>query len=513
MAIYHLTYKTGTNYKHIDYINREGKYKKRDDLEYKESFNLPECFKNAKDFWEQAILNERKNGITYRELEIALPNEFPKEKNKEILEKFLEKAFGKDYVYNYAIHNPGGEQRHAHVMFCERKLDGIERTRTNFFKRYNPKNPEKGGAKKERKFCYKPFLLSIRKSWEEHLNLYLEAEGIEKISSDTLKKQSEKALEEGDLLKAELLKRTPYSYKLNSIYGKYSKKIKETKYANEKVKQQVKEIKKLVNNLEFTQEFMKQENKFKSKTFKEILKKREDLETNIFKLNKKMEDKNLNSKILNDLSGNKINILKNEKRKIFKKIKENKKNHSTSENKKLKKEIEILNQQINNIENIFDKSLVEEKMLKQKGKYMKAFKFLLKEKEIVDKIFFEKLKLVEKNSDDYNLYKVYVERKNLKEEREKVREEIFKNRKEIKNNLKERNFIKIQELKEKNKFRQSQKNSLTKYINKILRSFKADEIASQRGEFFLKDIKELEITDEYIEQILESERERTSWER
>jgi hypothetical protein len=34
------------------------------------------------------------------------------------------------------------------LMVCERPDDGIERTATQYFKRYNSKNPEKGGAKK-----------------------------------------------------------------------------------------------------------------------------------------------------------------------------------------------------------------------------------------------------------------------------------------------------------------------------------------------------------------------------
>lgn len=40
-------------------------------------------------------------------------------------------------------------------MFCERKLDGIDRTEQQFFKRYNAVNPEKGGAGKDRFFSSK----------------------------------------------------------------------------------------------------------------------------------------------------------------------------------------------------------------------------------------------------------------------------------------------------------------------------------------------------------------------
>ncbi|SQA14545.1 Uncharacterised protein [Streptobacillus moniliformis] len=36
-------------------------------------------------------------------------------------------------LYNYAMHNPGGEQPHAHVMFCERELDKIERKKRKLF--------------------------------------------------------------------------------------------------------------------------------------------------------------------------------------------------------------------------------------------------------------------------------------------------------------------------------------------------------------------------------------------
>ena len=39
---------------------------------------------------------------------------------------------------------------HAHLMISERANDGIERSREQWFRRYNAKAPEKGGAKKSR---------------------------------------------------------------------------------------------------------------------------------------------------------------------------------------------------------------------------------------------------------------------------------------------------------------------------------------------------------------------------
>ncbi|SQA14544.1 Uncharacterised protein [Streptobacillus moniliformis] len=70
-------------------------------------------------------------------------------------------------------------------------------------------------------------MIKLRKNWEKHLNLYLEAEGIEKVSSDTLIKQREKAIEKGDIVKAELLNRDAIHVTHNL---KYKDKEKNTAY-------------------------------------------------------------------------------------------------------------------------------------------------------------------------------------------------------------------------------------------------------------------------------------------
>ena len=59
-------------------------------------------------------------------------------------------------------------------MFSERELDGIDRELSQFFKRANSKNPEKGGAKKNREWQEKSRLLDLRKSWEIETNNLLE---------------------------------------------------------------------------------------------------------------------------------------------------------------------------------------------------------------------------------------------------------------------------------------------------------------------------------------------------
>ena len=125
-----------------------------DDLSYSEHGNMPTWAQHdPQEFWKAADLYERKNGSTYREYELALPRELNERQRIELVSSFVQQEIGTKYPYQLAIHNPtaldGGEQPHAHVMFSERKLDGIARDPQQHFKRYNPKNPERGGAKKD----------------------------------------------------------------------------------------------------------------------------------------------------------------------------------------------------------------------------------------------------------------------------------------------------------------------------------------------------------------------------
>ena len=82
----------------------------------------------------------------------------------------------------------GGEQPHVHLMFSERQRDGIERDPEQYFRRYNAKAPEKGGARKG----YGPSagqtltkaeraaeLKELRGRWEAMCNAHLERAGVE----------------------------------------------------------------------------------------------------------------------------------------------------------------------------------------------------------------------------------------------------------------------------------------------------------------------------------------------
>jgi hypothetical protein len=193
MASYHLTAKIGKKGKaaaHAAYIAREGKYSGRDryeDLEATASGNMPAwAAHNAAHFWQAADEHERANGSAYREIEVALPRELTPSQRLELVQEFIEQELGDKHAYQFAIHTPKAalekdDQPHAHIMYSERIRDGIERDPEQYFKRYNAKNPEKGGAKKfsggKSANELKAELLGLRERWAEVQNKHLEKHG------------------------------------------------------------------------------------------------------------------------------------------------------------------------------------------------------------------------------------------------------------------------------------------------------------------------------------------------
>lgn len=206
MASYHLTAKIGKKGKaaaHAAYIAREGKYSGRDryeDLEATASGNMPEwAAHNAAHFWTAADEHERVNGSVYREIEVALPREFTPSQRLELVQEFIEQEIGNKHAYQFAIHTPKAalekdDQPHAHIMYSERIRDGIERDPEHYFKRYNAKNPGKGGAKKfsggKHKNELKAELLGLRERWAELQNNHLEKYGYnDRVDHRSLKDQ------------------------------------------------------------------------------------------------------------------------------------------------------------------------------------------------------------------------------------------------------------------------------------------------------------------------------------
>lgn len=193
MATYHFSVnvgKKGRAASHAAYVVRAGDYspalagKRYEDIEYFEHGNMPAWAKNNPlDFWEASDKYERANGSTYREFEAALPRELTPLQRQALVTDFLQRAIGKSHAYTLGIHCPaakleGGEQPHVHLMYSERVLDEIERGPDTFFKRYNAKDPKKGGARKDSAGT-KERLAELRELWATVTNEHLAKNGFD----------------------------------------------------------------------------------------------------------------------------------------------------------------------------------------------------------------------------------------------------------------------------------------------------------------------------------------------
>ena len=445
---------------HEEYILREGSFDKKNDLEYKEHGNMPEFIKGQpKNFWKIAEKNERKNGVIYREFEIALPVEFSREQNIDLVKEFVEKELGKDYVYTFAIHKPkslikeGMDQPHVHLMFCDRKLDGLERNEKDFFKRYNSKNPELGGARKEIEWQTKEKLVDLRKDWEILLNSHLEKNNInQKVSCETLSKQREKFLEEGNKIEADRLDREVINIDGRILYKKekdltdYEKKLKEDFF--EKIK--MKEIKENIYNIEKTQKRNSQEDKnesYEEKSIFELEKDKKELIKQIEKLKVNSAYENLKKTAINQLTSRKLYNLLNENKKTDKeirnlreKIKSEKEYNQREELNKLLKNLNITKDKIlneyNSILLSYDTdSLKKSQLIRKMESIGKSYKNkeLLKRETLskIDRIITEKKELAgskHKNSNLDKLLQVYKDKsfREIYEEKEEIKKKILK---------------------------------------------------------------------------------------
>lgn len=191
MASFHLSLKSGKPGRaaeHSRYICRTGKHARDDatDLVFTEFGNMPPgCSDNPQRFWSSADKYERVNGAAYREFEVALPAELSRGAQTELVRTFVAQEIGPK-PYQWAIHEPkasigGVPQAHAHVMFSDRKPDGVDRSLEQLFRRFNPEHPEMGGRKKDSggrdRTALRQELTAIRARFAGLQNAFLDASG------------------------------------------------------------------------------------------------------------------------------------------------------------------------------------------------------------------------------------------------------------------------------------------------------------------------------------------------
>ncbi len=153
-------------------------------MTYTESGNMPDwAEENPRDFWDAADVHERANGRLYVAADFALPRELNPEDQVELAAEFARELTESERLpYTLAIHAGQDEDGrkhnpHAHLMFSERRNDGIERSREDWFSRANSEHPERGGAPKSRTFHGREWIERARERWAELTNAMLERRG------------------------------------------------------------------------------------------------------------------------------------------------------------------------------------------------------------------------------------------------------------------------------------------------------------------------------------------------
>ena len=221
MASYHLTVKTikrsagrsataAAAYRVGERIEcqREGRvhdYTRKQGIE--ETFILapkdaPDWATDRSRLWNEVEASEtRRNSVTAREWEMALPSEISAEDRSQITRDFAQELVSRYGVaVDVAIHAPHreGDQRnhHAHVLTSTRKLEP-----EGFTAKTRVLDSAKTGG---------PEVEQMRGLWAELQNRALERAGeAERVDHRSLEAQREAALERGDQLSAEELDRDP----------------------------------------------------------------------------------------------------------------------------------------------------------------------------------------------------------------------------------------------------------------------------------------------------------------
>lgn len=232
--------------KHYQYITRTGEYsnlkiREEDDKKasYYSSGNMPYWATDNKNispskFWEEAENYKTKNGRSYREIEVALMEEFNLKTNIQIIETFLERSGIKKYhAYSYAIHDKSAsfekdtKNIHAHIMFNEKIIEHDRPLPAEkYFRNYSINNENKaiGGYKASEYFNSKKSMFELRKLWEVINNEEFERQNLpQRISCRTLKQQNQEARINGDFLKAVAVDRNSAPKLDSRLMGKNNK--------------------------------------------------------------------------------------------------------------------------------------------------------------------------------------------------------------------------------------------------------------------------------------------------
>jgi len=182
----------------------------REDCVFTTSKNLPAWAEGKPHvFFQAAETYERANGIAFEEWKIALPQELSHRENMALTRDLIRAIAGDELPITYAFHAPRtlddrAQQPHLHLLISSRRNDGLSRTATQYFRRYNPQHPERGGARKAERLRQLGAVKAHRVVITDVINLHLERAGREaRVHPETLERQGIARQPEPKLLPSE----------------------------------------------------------------------------------------------------------------------------------------------------------------------------------------------------------------------------------------------------------------------------------------------------------------------
>ena len=182
----------------------------REDCVFTTSKNLPAWAEGKPHvFFQAAETYERANGIAFEEWKIALPQELSHRENMALTRDLIRAIAGDELPITSAFHAPRtlddrAQQPHLHLLISSRRNDGLSRTAPQYFRRYNPQHPERGGARKAERLRQLGAVKAHRVVITDVINLHLERAGREaRVHPETLERQGIARQPEPKLLPSE----------------------------------------------------------------------------------------------------------------------------------------------------------------------------------------------------------------------------------------------------------------------------------------------------------------------
>jgi len=214
-------------------------------------------------YWEAADLYERQAGRLCKSLTLALPDELTNKELFTLIAVYIPLVTtlsdGSKLPYSWAVHRDPdtGKQTHLHLMVSERITDEIQRDfGSDHFKRYNAKNPEKGGAKKTVELMPRQWLLDQRRGWAEICNKALEPYNVT-IDHRSLKDRGIDREPAGHLPAWEYKRNKQIQAEIETLtveIDKTNNMITKFEFEEKNIRFEIEEIEQSLNNLEIQQE-------------------------------------------------------------------------------------------------------------------------------------------------------------------------------------------------------------------------------------------------------------------